>query len=321
MVNSSRKRLFPSSVHCITHEVGMQPLSAFFTEGEATAYPVDMPGDFSLDVAQDVRLDDYLGKRIQGDFTMAGIRFWPDMKPLDPQFLQKAEQFQQIVPIFTNVIFDTSQPHSNTVFTDMFSWLDQVLLMIRKYPETLFVLRAHPDEKRTGKTSVESVSNWVARHHADELDNLVFVDSLEYLSSYDLIRRSKFVLIYNSTIGMEAAVMGKVVLAAGRARFSPYHMVYFPKSPAEYFHMAENFLARRSLEAPREFQLNARRFLYYLLYRAVIPFNDFLEPSPVPGVIQLKRFNWQDIRGSKPIQSLVRSIIERTPFIFPQDPK
>ena len=308
-------------IHCITHEVGMQPLSAFFTEGEATAYPVDMPGDFSLDAAQDVRLDDYLGKRIQGDFTMAGIRFWPDMKPLDPQFLQKAEQFQQIVPIFTNVIFDTSQPHSNTVFTDMFSWLDQVLLMIRKYPETLFVLRAHPDEKRTGKTSVESVSNWVARHHADELDNLVFVDSLEYLSSYDLIRRSKFVLIYNSTIGMEAAVMGKVVLAAGRARFSPYHMVYFPKSPAEYFHMAENFLARRSLEAPREFQLNARRFLYYLLYRAVIPFNDFLEPSPVPGVIQLKRFNWQDIRGSKPIQSLVRSIIERTPFIFPQDPK
>ena len=59
---------------------------------------------------------------------MAGIKFKTDMKKLDVSFLQKrAAQFKQIVPVFTNVIFDTSQPHANTVFEDMFDWLDMTL--------------------------------------------------------------------------------------------------------------------------------------------------------------------------------------------------
>ena len=62
---------------------------------------------------------------------MAGIKFWADMKGLDESFLQKAAGFKQIVPVFTNVIFDTSQPHANTVFGDMFDWLEMVLEIIR----------------------------------------------------------------------------------------------------------------------------------------------------------------------------------------------
>jgi hypothetical protein len=114
----------------ITHEVGFQPFSAFFTEGEATAYPVDIPIDFVLSAVQNQRLDAYLARRFQGDFSMAGIRFWPSMHPLDPALVEKAAQFKQVVAVFTNVIFDTSQPHSNVVFAHMFAWLDLVLEVI-----------------------------------------------------------------------------------------------------------------------------------------------------------------------------------------------
>jgi len=92
---------------------------------------------------------------------MAGIKFWPEMKGLDESFLQKAARFEQIVPVFTNVIFDTSQPHANTVFEDMFTWLDLVLEVIHSHPETLFVIRAHPDELRVRKASRETVAAWV----------------------------------------------------------------------------------------------------------------------------------------------------------------
>src|SRR5512135_129794 len=46
----------------ITHEVGLQPASAFITEGEATAYPIHIPDDFELNAAQAARLDAYLEK-------------------------------------------------------------------------------------------------------------------------------------------------------------------------------------------------------------------------------------------------------------------
>ena len=150
-------------IRVITHEVGLQPATAYFTEGEATAYPIHIPESFEMNDEQNAKLDAYLAKRFQGDFTMAGIKFWADMKGLDDSFLQKAAGFKQIVPIFTNVIFDTSQPHANTVFEDMFDWLDLVLEVIKEHRETLFVIRAHPDELRVRKSSRETVEGCGAR--------------------------------------------------------------------------------------------------------------------------------------------------------------
>ena len=200
----------------ITHEVGLQPASAYFTDGEATAYPIAIPDEFELDAGQNARLDAYLEKRFQGQFSMAGIKFWSEMKGLDEAFLQKAAGFKQIVPIFTNVIFDTSQPHANTVFEDMFDWLDLVLDVIREHPETLFVIRAHPDELRVRKASRETVAAWVETSGANREPNVLFVGPQESLSSYELISKSKFVMVYNSTIGLEASIMGAAVLCAGR---------------------------------------------------------------------------------------------------------
>jgi hypothetical protein len=162
----------------ITHEVGLQPATAYFTEGEATAYPIHIPDKFEMNNDQNAKLDAYLAKRFQGDFTMAGIKFWSDMKGLDESFLKKAAIFKQIVPIFTNVIFDTSQPHANTVFEDMFDWIDLVLEEIRLHPETLFVIRAHPDETRVRKASRETVAGWVEARHVTDLPNVVLVSPL-----------------------------------------------------------------------------------------------------------------------------------------------
>jgi capsule polysaccharide export protein KpsC/LpsZ len=151
---------------------------------------------------------------------MAGIQFWPEMRQMDDEFLQKADQFDQIVRIFTNVIFDTSQFHANTVFSTMFDWLDLVYELIKAHPETLFVIRAHPDELRSGKQSRESVPGWIEINKVEQLANVVFVGPKEYLSSYELIQRSKFVMVYNSSIGLEAALMGKEVLCGGNARYT-----------------------------------------------------------------------------------------------------
>ena len=217
-------------IRVITHEVGLRPATAFFTEGEATAYPIAIPDEFELSDEQNAKLDAYLAKRFQGDFSMAGIKFWADMQGLDESFLEKAAGFKQIVPMFTNVIFDTSQPHANTVFEDMFDWLDLTLEVIRAHPETLFVIRAHPDELRVRKASRETVAAWVEASGADREPNVVFVAPTETLSSYELIQKSKFVMVYNSTIGLEASIMGAAVLCAGKARFTQYPTVFFPQS-------------------------------------------------------------------------------------------
>ena len=303
-----------------THEVGMQPYSAFFTEGEATAYPVDIPEGFHLTPEQNQHLDDYLSKRFKGDFSMAGIAFWPDMQGLSDTILQKIGEFQQVVPIFTNVIFDTSQPHANTLFSDMFTWLDGVLAVIKANPETLFVIRAHPDESRPGKVSQESVTDWVQKRDVESLPNVLFVGPDSYFSSYEMIQRAKFVMIYNSTIGMEASIMGAPVLCAGKARFTQLDTVFYPKSKQHYFEKLEEFLTAEKVEAPDVHQVNARRFLYYQLFKTSLPFDRYLEQDKVwPGFVRLKSFSVQDLypEHSTTLKVISEGLLHDEPFVLP----
>ncbi len=307
----------------VTHEVGLQPTSAFFTLGEATAYPLPIPADFQLTPAQDAELDAYLSQRMQGNFSMAGVQFWPEMRGLDPAFLERAAQFRQVVPVFTNVIFDTSQPHSNVVFPHMFAWLDVVLETARRSPDTLFVLRAHPDEKRAGKESRESVAEWVERSGAASLPNLVFFDAEVYVSSYQLIQLAKFVMVYNSTIGLEAAISGAAVLCAGRARFTQLPTVYFPLTQAAYRQQLDEMLAAASVLPQPEFQANARRFLYYQLYRSSLSFASFLEPDGIwQGFVHLKKFGPPQltVQASPALRVVVEGVQRASQLPMPANP-
>lgn len=309
-------------IRTITQEVSFLPFSAFFSEGDATAYPIEIPPEFELSTSQNERLDAYLSQRFEGDFTMAGIRFWPEMNGLDDKFLKLAEKFQQIVPVFTNVVFDTSQVHANRIFPHMFAWLELVLDVINTHPETLFVIRAHPDEKRPGtrKQSRESVSDWLVSTGADKLPNVIFFDSQDYISSYDLIRRAKFIMVYNSSIGLEATLLDTPVLCGGKARYTQYPIVHFPQSPSAYRQFAEEFLSAKNLTMPEEFKANARRFLYYQLYRVSLPLGHYIKAHPTPGYVQFKPFSWQDltISNSTTMKVLFDGMVHHKPFLLPE---
>ena len=305
-------------IRVITHEVGLQPFSAYFTDGEATAYPIHIPPEFELSAEQNAQLDEYLSNRFQGNFSMAGIRFWPEMKGLGESLLHRINQYQQVVPVFTNVIFDTSQPHANTVFQDMFAWLECVRELASEYPDTLFVIRAHPDETRTGKVSLETVQEWVEQNGVGQLSNVLFVSPTEYLSSYELIQRSKFVMVYNSTIGLEATILGAPVLSAGKARYTQYPTVFFPETVEAYTQQARAFLDAEAIEMPAEFRHNARRFLYYQLFKTSLPFNRFLKPSYAASLSRFAAFRWEDLlpETSPTMRVIQDGILQHAEFLL-----
>jgi hypothetical protein len=204
----------------------------------------------------------------------------------------------------------------------MYDWLDHVVQVVHEYPDTLFVIRAHPDEKRRGtrKHSRQPVSDWVVRNGVDRLPNVIFVDSNEPLSSYELIRKSHFVMVYNSSIGLEAALLGVPVLCGGRARYTQYPTVFFPQDRVEYQDVAREFLNTKDIEIPLEFRINARRVLYWQLFRAALPLDRFISAHPTPGYVQLRKFSWADllVENSLTMNVLVDGILNDAPFIMPE---
>jgi capsule polysaccharide modification protein KpsS len=314
---AARRACQDHGIRVITHEVGIQPLTAFFTDGEATAYPLDIPVDFELTAAMNSRLDEYLSRRFQGDFTMAGIRFWHQIEELDETLRQKIGQFKKLVPVFTNVIFDTSQVHANTIFPDMFTWLKVVRQVAVDNPDTLFVIRAHPDEGRKGKESRESVAEWMERSATDQLPNVVFIDTGEMVSSYELIRLSHFVMVYNSTIGLEAVLMGKTVLTAAKARYTQIPTTIHPESKQDYTQKLTALLKGKAKPANPVFVTNARKFLYKQLFMSSLPFDRWLEADLYwKGYVTLRKTQPEDltVKKSQTISAIVDAIRDGQPF-------
>ncbi len=305
------------NIPVVTHEVGLRPMSAFFSHEHATFRQVDLGNDSELTPEQDHELEKVLADRFKGRFSMAGVRFWEEMESLPGWLLEKMSQFRQTVSVFANVVFDTSQVHASVLYDDMFDWLNDMRRTFGNHPETLFILRAHPDEDRPGKRSRESVAEWVDTHQLRARKNVVFFGASERASSYELIQRSKFVLIYNSSIGLEAAILSKPVLCAGRARFTTIPAVYFADTREMYSELLERFLGSNDLEVPADFVANARKFLYVELFRASLDLSAFLRPSrAMPGMVNFSEFDPATIEHDESMRVIKSGILHGTPFLM-----
>ncbi|HET9906926.1 MAG TPA: hypothetical protein VFQ23_09800, partial [Anaerolineales bacterium] len=151
---------------------------------------------------------------------------------------------------------------------------------------------------------------------ANQEPNVVFVAPNETLSSYELIQKSKFVMVYNSTIGLEASIMGAPVLCAGKARFTQYPTVFFPQMVEEIRRKMEEFLEADKIDIPPEFKSNARRFLYYQLFRTSLPFGDFLEPSVRTTQTKLKSFTVDDLLEADAVKVILNGVLRGGDFLL-----
>jgi hypothetical protein len=300
----------------ITYETGFRSGSIFFSHAHATRYNVDVPEGFELEEAENRELDDYLSRRLKGEFTMAGVRFWPEMKGLGEAFLKKASRHRQIVPIFTNVPYDTSQVHAHKSFKDMFDWLDMTMDIAREAPDTLFVVRAHPDESRPGKASREPVGEWLKERGWLELKNVEFIGPDEYLSSYDLISRSKFTLVYNSSIGLESLMLGIPVISGGLPPYLSSGAVFNPPTPQAYQQKVNEFLAATEIPGGERRKRLARRYYYYLHFKACIDLSGFLGTEIYTSGVSITSVSDLMSENSPEIETILGGILEGKPFRY-----
>lgn len=305
-------------VRVITFESGLRGDTLFFTDGIATEYPIYIPSDFIMGIKENEALDVYLDERSKGKFSIAGRRQWTKMESLPLKLQDKTKIYRQIVTVFANTVWDTSQAYANRFFGNMFEWLDKTLRYSDLYPDTLFIVRAHPDEARPGKVSNESVADWMKNSGYEKRDNVFFIAPEVHVNSYELIKLAKFCLVYNSTIGIEAAMMGKTVLPGGWTRYRNANACLDANSYEDYVEKLKSLLEfKGDLPSRPDLVENARRYYYFSQFRAVVDISGFIEhlenieyklkPFPIAAL---------DPAYSKDMQVIVDGILQNKEFVF-----
>ena len=110
--------------------------------------------------------------------------------------------------------------------------------------------------------------------------------------------------------------MGAAVLCAGKARFTQYPTVFFPQSAEEVRSKMKEFLTAEKIDVPAEFKRNARRFLYYQLYKTSLPFGEFLEPSVRTTQTRLKSFGLEKLLESNAIKVILEGVLDSGDFLL-----
>ena len=110
--------------------------------------------------------------------------------------------------------------------------------------------------------------------------------------------------------------MGAAVLCAGRARFTQYPTVFFPQSVDDLRRKMKEFLEVEKIDIPFEFKRNARRFLYYQLFRTSLPFDNFLEPSVRTTQTRLKSFELKELVESDAVKVILEGVLDDGDFLL-----
>ncbi len=78
----------------------------------------------------------------------------------------------------------------------------------------------------------------------------------------------------------------------------------------------EEFLAADTINIPLEFKRNARRFLYYQLFKTSLPFGGFLEPSVRTTQTKLKSFELDDLTKAESLEVIKAGVLEGGDFLL-----
>jgi hypothetical protein len=278
-----RETALARGIRVVTYEVGAQAGTLHFSDRHpAVDYDIgdlwEQAGDQPLDAAAERDLETLL----EGRRTGSGLahRYYRRRKWI------ATRKETPLVAVFTNVSWDTAATGQAPAFESMFDWVAETVRVAQEHPAIGFILRAHPAESRwPGFQSRERLTDFLKRSFTSLPDNVRVVPPDEAIDSYALIDAADVVVVFSSTVGLEAAALGKPVCVAGRTHYGR-HGFTIDVTTTEAYHTLFDDLSWAQT-SPKRQQL-ARRYAYLFFVRSMIPFHAVVEKEPSEPVFMFE---------------------------------
>ena len=151
-----------------------------------------------------------------------------------PSGLTTSAEPSILIPL--SVVFDASALGRHHIFADSEEWLVETISALLQQTRDRIVVRQHPSERRSTERSRFDVKT-ILRESFGSNSQVRFIAAEEDVSTYDLLDVSRLVLPFVSTIGIEAAALGKPVIVCGSVYYADLGFVWAPSSREEYFEL------------------------------------------------------------------------------------
>jgi ubiquinone/menaquinone biosynthesis C-methylase UbiE len=213
-----------------------------------------------------------------------GARLWENFSRLwQDAPTQGGEQVRQalglddrpLVLLPANVIGDSLTLGRQIFSESMTDWLLGTVRYFVDHPEAQLVVRIHPGERYTSGPSVADVlrSAFPGLGADPTTQHIHLVAASDPVNTYDLIETADLGLVYTTTTGLEAAMSGLPVIAAGQTHYRGKGFTLDPLTWQEYRDLLDQALANpQALRPSREQVELAWTYAYRFFFDYPLPF-------------------------------------------------
>ena len=114
-----------------------------------------------------------------------------------------------IITIFLNVSWDSASLGVETNFHSTFKMIENISQELLTINNIILIVRQHPIERDPIITTRDNYNLLERKLKNKYKDKFLFIKANDNFNSYELIEKSNIVISHSSTVGLEAAILGK----------------------------------------------------------------------------------------------------------------
>jgi hypothetical protein len=256
-------------------------------------------------------LDRYLKDRQFGNRST--IQYWPKREERINEIRRqlKVSETNRTAVLFTNIVWDSAVQEREIAFTGMFDWIDQTLAYFIRKPEYNLLVRIHPAEIRLkSRETKERTAEHIRNTFSKLPPNIKLIEAESDISSYRLIEMADTILVYTSTVGLEASLMGKTVIAAGNTHYRDKGFITAPNTISEYFAQIDKCLRSNDDLAVADVE-KARQYAHLFFRKHMIDFSSIIEQRTISDAsIHFESLEQMKSNGSPELDSVCQFLLE-----------
>ena len=218
-------------------------------------------------------------------------------------------RYDDAILIALNSSWDSAALGLHTVFKDNTDWIVSTVRFLLENTVAAVIVRQHPAERLEIARTTDNY-DLLLKQHFGVNPRLHFIAAADRINSYELMSKVKALVVYTSTIGIEAAANMKPVITPSSSYYSGLGFVYKATSLSQY----QNFLINAcecNLKLDEE-QREGALICYYLTQCCNWVFSPF-NPADYSEWSQQSLEHWY---ADKNVHKMVRALVGNIPMAY-----
>lgn len=154
----------------------------------------------------------------------------------------KRPEYEGGVLIALNSPWDSAALGLHAVFETTQDWIVQTVRHVLEHSQAPVLVRQHPVERLPIARSVDDTRALLRQHFGDH-PRLHFIGAEDPVNSYDLMEQVAAVVVYTSTVGVEAVAHGKLVITESTSYYADLGFVLKATTAPAYFAFLDDAVA------------------------------------------------------------------------------